>query len=85
MRSIRFSDPHIGKEGACPRGVDVRAQLVIVLADAKKGRPDWIVLSGDLCSEEPDQEVYDWVKALMDLIGIPWWVTPGNPTLQAPW
>ena len=78
MKIIQITDIHIANEGDDTFGVDVRENFVDVLIKAKTSAPDLVVLSGDICYDKGDLEIYKWVKAQLDSIGIPYAVIGGN-------
>lgn len=83
MRIAFITDLHIGLEGEDTYGVDVRANFLNALETAREFNPDLMVLGGDLCYSEGDEQVYHWVKACMDAQGIPYEVIGGNHDITA--
>jgi Icc protein len=61
MRIIQLTDLHIGKENEKPYDVDVRQNFLDILEQLNKEKFDLLVISGDLCFRDPDQEIYDWI------------------------
>jgi len=59
-------------------GLDVNARLDRVLAHALARSPNAFFLTGDFCAAEPRQEVFHELRARLDLLGIPYYLAPGN-------
>lgn len=78
MRVIQITDLHVGQEGEDTYFVDVRENFRQIIAAVQERRPDYLVLSGDLCYDQGDEEIYAWIKAWVDQLGIPYEVIPGN-------
>jgi len=66
MKIIQISDIHIAPSGMTTRGVDVRRNLTTILDDAKERGGTHLVISGDLCFDTPEMEVYQWLKEVLD-------------------
>lgn len=78
MKIIQLTDLHIGLEGQETFGVDVRGNFLKALETIKKNPPDHLVLSGDICFQSGDPQIYRWVGE--QLKGFPasvWWMA-GN-------
>ena len=56
MRIIQLTDLHINREGEESRGVDVRSNFCDILKGLPKWRPDEIVITGDLCMTDGNQQ-----------------------------
>lgn len=78
MRVIQITDLHIGQEGEDTYFVDVRENFRRIIAAVQERRPDYLVLSGDLCYNHGDLEIYAWVKSWIDQLHIPYEVIAGN-------
>ena len=78
FRIIQITDLHIGFEGENTRNVDVRRNFQKVLESVLNSHPNIIVITGDICYKAPYQEIYDWVKSIIDQIEIPVYIIPGN-------
>ncbi len=74
----QVTDIHIAKEGESPNGIDVRANFLKVLEEVKRAKVDYMVVSGDLCSQVGIIEVYQWVKRHLDATEIPYFIMSGN-------
>ena len=73
-----MTDMHVGLAGEDTYGVDVRANFLATLAAVAAARPDYLVLSGDLCYRDGQVEIYRWLKTQLDACGIPYAVIAGN-------
>jgi len=79
MRIIQLTDPHLPPEGGSTQlGIDCRRNFLDMLPRAAALRPDLIVLSGDLCYDLPDAATFQWVRAEMDALDLPYSVIAGN-------
>lgn len=78
MKIIQITDLHIGKEGEATRGIDVRQNFLDILEGIKTLKADHLVLTGDLCFQNGDSEIYSWIKNLVDDLNIPYDVISGN-------
>ncbi len=78
MRITQITDLHIAPQGERPYGIDVRAQLDWALNRTRELRPDRMVVSGDLCFQEGEAEVYQLLKSELDRLDIPYDVISGN-------
>ena len=78
MRIVQITDLHVGREGEETYGVDVRANFRKILQAARQWRPEYLVLSGDLCYRDGDVEIYHWIREQLDELGIPYEVMSGN-------
>mgnify|MGYP006306231101 CR=1 FL=1 len=71
MRIIQLTDLHVGRESDSTFGVDVRKNLNDLLRAVHQSQPDHLVISGDLCYDVGDVEIYQWIKKRLDLLNIP--------------
>lgn len=78
MIIVQITDLHIGQANADTYGVDIRHNFLMVLGELKTLDPDYIVITGDLCYEYGELEIYRWIKSKMDNLKIPYLVIPGN-------
>jgi len=78
MKIIQITDMHVGREGEDTFGIDVRANFLNILQSVAEKKPDYLVLSGDLCYNQADPLIYAWVKQQVDQLNIPYEVIPGN-------
>ena len=63
MTIFQLTDLHIAPPGVPTQGVDLRANFLAGLQEAKAWQPDALVISGDLCFEVGNESVYRWIKA----------------------
>lgn len=78
IKIIQITDLHIESIDGLANGIDTCRNFDMVLEEVILERPDFIVLTGDLCFKEPKAETYKWVKQKMDAIEIPYFVISGN-------
>jgi len=78
VRIAQITDLHLLPPGELLMGLDVNARLDSVLAHALAREPDAIFLTGDFCAIEPDQEMFHQLRARLDLLHVPYYLTPGN-------
>jgi len=78
MRIVQITDLHIAREGVETFDTDVRGNFQRVLQLTHSLQPDHVVLSGDLCFDDPQEEVYVWVRNQMEALGIPYDLLSGN-------
>jgi len=79
MRIVQLTDLHIAKIGEKTiLDIDVWGKFQRVLAKAKKMRPDLLVVSGDLCYQSGEKNIYQWVKNELDQSDIQYLVIAGN-------
>ncbi len=78
FRVVQLTDVHLGGEGATTFDVNGRQRFLDVLEEIVKLSPDTIWLTGDLCLDDPDPEIYPWVKSKLDALQIPYYVIAGN-------
>jgi 3',5'-cyclic-AMP phosphodiesterase len=78
FRVAQVTDPHLGQDGELPRGVDVTANLRTVLKDLGAAGVDHVVVTGDICYDRGDPDIYRRARDILDETGIPYSVLPGN-------
>lgn len=78
MRIIQLTDLHIGRPDEATFEVDVRANLHKACRKIKALSPDYVVVSGDLCFQDPDPSIYTWVKQQLDALDITYDLLSGN-------
>lgn len=78
MKLIQITDLHIGQLHENTHGVDVRQNFLNVLEKVKADAPDHLIISGDLCLDEPHQVIYQWIKKQLDELTIPYSLLVGN-------
>lgn len=80
LKVIQFSDTHLYSDPAIRmHGVDTydTFKRTVDLALENEGRPDFIVLTGDVSMDETARS-YDRVREIIEPIGIPIYFLPGN-------
>lgn len=78
MKIIQITDMHVAGETEFTHGVDVRQNFLDILKAARSFAPHLLVLTGDLCYDKPDEQVYRWMKGYLDLLNIPYAIIAGN-------
>jgi Icc protein len=78
MRIIQITDLHIGTPEERPFEIDIRANFTRILKAVKAVPHDVLVISGDLCLQEGDVAIYQWIKQQLDDFQLNYLVIPGN-------
>jgi len=78
MKIIQITDLHIDVEGELPFDIDVRQNFLKIIDKVKTFGPDHLVISGDLCYRHGDENIYHWIKKIVDDTQIPYSVISGN-------
>lgn len=78
MRIVQITDLHIGHAQDFPFEIDVRANFLKILAAVKAVPHDLLIISGDLCYQDGEKEIYHWIKMQLDEQEFNYLVTPGN-------
>ncbi len=78
MRIIQITDLHIGGPSECPFEVDVRANFLRILDEVEIAHHDLLVISGDLCYQDGEVAVYQWIRAELEKRRLEYVVIPGN-------
>jgi Icc protein len=78
MKIIQITDLHIDKENEYPFNIDVRRNFQRILRAARQAKVDHLVISGDLCYDIGDVEIYEWIREQLDLTRISYDVIGGN-------
>ncbi len=81
MKSItiaQITDIHIGKVDESPNGMDVRSNFLRVLEEVRKSDADYVVVSGDLCYDVGEVDIYQWIKGQLEGLEMPYFVIAGN-------
>lgn len=78
MKIIQITDLHIGTRGEKTANVDVRNNFLNILAEVKFSGADHLVVSGDLCYMDGKKSTYNWIKARLARLRIPYEVIAGN-------
>ena len=64
-------------------GLDTNARFAEALAAAEALQPDALVLTGDFCGQDPNEEVYRKLRPQLDATGLPYFLSPGNHDSRA--
>jgi len=59
-------------------GLDVVGRFKRVLEHSRSFEPDAYFLTGDFCANDPVQEVYHLLRPMLDELGKPYYLIPGN-------
>lgn len=78
MRIIQLTDLHVGLPNEATFEVDVRQNLQKACRKIQQLRPDYVVVSGDLCFQDPDRSIYTWVRQQLDALDITYDLLSGN-------
>lgn len=78
MRILQITDLHIGGVHEDTFGIDVRKNFNTILDKARSSAPDHIVITGDLCYESGNKDVYNWIHAKLESLNIPYSIIAGN-------
>ena len=78
MKIVQITDLHIDKKGEFPFNIDTRKNFRRLLRAARRAKADHIVVTGDLCYDDGEVEIYEWVKEQLDACKIPYDIIGGN-------
>ena len=78
MKIIQLTDLHLELKEETAFGIDTRANFLKILDDVLKCRADYLIITGDICFQDGDQEIYDWLKEHLDEQPMPYELIPGN-------
>lgn len=79
MNIVQITDLHILSLTELANGVDTAANFKRVLAKVKEVEsPDFVVISGDLCFQDPKENVYDFVLEELEQTGLKYFIISGN-------
>ncbi|MEL6658558.1 MAG: metallophosphoesterase [Bacteroidota bacterium] len=78
MRIIQITDLHIGGPTEYPFEVDVRTNFLRILDEITQADHDLLVISGDLCYQDGEEAIYQWIKTELDKRQLTYAVIPGN-------
>ncbi len=79
FRICQMSDLHLTLlSGITTNGIDIVSNFERVLGHLVSGRPDLIVISGDLCLSSSEKQTYKYIKEQLDLTKIPYVIMAGN-------
>ncbi len=79
MRIFQLTDLHLTREGQqTDFRVDIRQRFQTLLNIIRWEKPDYLMITGDVCYEVAESEVYHWAKTLLDELKIPYSMLSGN-------
>ena len=78
IRLAQITDMHIGPPDTIKFDAHPRAQFLATLKHACEQEPDYLIITGDLCVNHGDEEIYVWIKEHLDSVNIPYLLLPGN-------
>lgn len=78
MRIFQITDLHIGRAEERPFEVNVRDNFLQILDEMSQHSYDLLVISGDLCLEDGDADIYHWIKAQLQERQLNYLIIPGN-------
>lgn len=78
MRIVQITDLHVGLEGQETFGTDVRGNFLDILELTRGINPDHVMVTGDLCYQNGDREIYAWIRDRLDALSLPYDLLSGN-------
>ena len=78
MKLIQITDLHIDRAGECPFDIDVRKNFFDILDAVIKEQPDHLIVTGDLCYRDGEDNIYRWIRAQLDGLPFPYEIIAGN-------
>ncbi len=78
MKIVQITDLHVGRQDEIPHGVDVRSNFLDLLEDLSQHSFDALVISGDLCLDHGDSNIYQWIKQQLARFDVPIYFLSGN-------
>lgn len=78
IKIIQISDLHIGAENEDTSGIDVRKNFLNFIDVLPSHQPDMLVITGDLCFQTGQADIYRWIQKQLDKLGFPVWIISGN-------
>ena len=78
MKITQITDLHIGQEGEDTYEVDVRTNFLGLLEQITTTPPDHLVITGDLCYRNGDEDIYRWISAQLSPLAFSYSVISGN-------
>lgn len=74
----QITDLHLLAPGEPLMGLGVLDRFKQVLEHSRSFEPDAYFLTGDFCAHDPVQEIYHQLRSLLDGLGKPYYLAPGN-------
>lgn len=78
MRILQITDLHIGLANQHPFDVDVRANFKQIIQQIRTQNADALMISGDLCYQDGDSAIYEWIKEELKSVDYPYYLLTGN-------
>ena len=78
LKIAHITDIHIPPDDQPVRDIDVKRNFSRILRSVVEHAPDLIVFGGDLAAVEGEVACYEWIKAQLQSIQIPFSIIPGN-------
>lgn len=79
MKIAQITDIHIGPDLSPVKEIDVRKNFLELLLLANNYGYDALLLTGDLCFQNPIPSTYDWIREVIEArVETPYYVIPGN-------
>lgn len=78
MKIIQLSDLHITQKGKVIYNTNSRKNLLSIIEQIKQIDFDFVVLSGDLVSDDLDPELYRYTYENIKTLNKPFYICPGN-------
>ena len=78
MKIAQITDIHIGPTPELVRGIDVRTNFLQTIELATTYDPDFLVITGDMCFDEPTDSAYQWIANQLEEIQVPVFFISGN-------
>ena len=72
------TDIHVTAPGQLAMDIDTRKNFVDIINRVNSDPVEHLIICGDLCYREPREDVYVWVKGILDSTGIPYSLIAGN-------
>ncbi len=73
-----ITDLHTSGEQDAPFGIDVRQNFRDVLQAVKYHHLDFLIIAGDLCLVDFQQQICEWQQSHLDDLGVPYYLIAGN-------
>lgn len=78
MKVFLITDLHVGLHGEDTYGVNVRQNFLDIMSKIEEGKPDYLILAGDLSFQKGNIQTYEWLKNRLDASLIPYDIIAGN-------
>lgn len=78
MKIFLISDLHVGLHAEDTYGVNVRQNFLDIMSKVEEGKPDYLILTGDLSFQKGNIQTYEWLKDRLDKSQIPYDIIAGN-------